>query len=305
MGSRGFRFKPDSYCGKNDSMTTVAYHLYQPKRQTTAVVFSSPHSGRDYPQAFLDSSVLDERRLRSSEDAFVDDLFAAAVDNGAPLLAASAPRAYVDLNRSADDLDPAVVRGVAANRTNARVASGLGVIPRVVAEGRAIRSGKITYAEAVERLEAFYHPYHRQLRALISDCHAQFGSALLIDCHSMPSEALSNHVGSSATRPQVILGDRFGATCDKRYVDQIEGFFRQEGFSVMRNSPFAGAFITQFYGRPALGQHAVQIEIDRSLYMNEHLVRPNGNFAAFQTLLSSVVADITRIGRRSLSLAAE
>ena len=139
-------------------MTPIEYYLREPKRLTSAVVFSSPHSGRDYPSAFLRASLLDDRALRSSEDAFVDDLFGAAPDFGAPLIAASAPRAYVDLNRSVEDLDPAIIQGVSRNHPNARVASGLGVIPRVVAEGRAIRSGKISYDEAQERLRKYYTP---------------------------------------------------------------------------------------------------------------------------------------------------
>lgn len=286
-------------------MTPIEYYLREPKRLTSAVVFSSPHSGRDYPAAFLRSSLLDDRALRSSEDAFVEDLFGAAPDFGAPLIAASAPRAYVDLNRSIEDLDPAIIRGVARGRPNARVASGLGVIPRVVSEGRAIQSGKIHYDEAIERLEAYYKPYHARLQQLLQQARAAFGEVLLIDCHSMPSEAVNHGRAEGVARPQVVLGDRFGASCGKAYVDRIEAIFRQEGFSVVRNSPFAGAYITQAYGRPAAGQHAIQIEIDRSLYMNEATICTTSEYANTKRRLTSVVRQICEIAMPQVGLAAE
>lgn len=286
-------------------MTPNEYYLREPKRLTSAVVFSSPHSGRDYPVDFLRASQLDDRTLRSSEDAFVEDLFGAAPDFGAPLIAASAPRAYVDLNRSAEDLDPAIIQGVARNRPNARVASGLGVIPRVVAEGKAIQSGKISYDEARERLQKYYTPYHTRLRQLLDRARNAFGHVLLVDCHSMPSEALSASRGQGQARPQIVLGDRFGASCGKTYVDRIEAICRQEGFTVMRNAPFAGAYITQTYGRPATGLHAIQIEIDRSLYMNEATIRTTSEFANTKRRLTSVVRQICDIAAPQVGLAAE
>lgn len=286
-------------------MTPIEYFLREPKRLTSAVVFSSPHSGRDYPAAFLQASLLDDRALRSSEDAFVEDLFGAAPDFGAPLIAASAPRAYVDLNRSIHDLDPAIINGVARGRPNARVASGLGVIPRVVAEGRAIQSGKIPYAEAQERLEKYYTPYHTRLQQLLEQARTRFGHVLLVDCHSMPSEAVKHGGSAGIARPQVVLGDRFGASCSKVYVDRIEAIFRQEGFTVMRNAPFAGAYITQAYGRPAAGQHAIQIEIDRRLYMNEATIRTTSEYANTRRRLTAVVRRICDIAAPQVGLAAE
>jgi N-formylglutamate deformylase len=268
-------------------------------------VFSSPHSGRDYTEPFLQDSLLDKLALRSSEDAFVDELFACAPALGAPLLCASAPRSFVDLNRSLDDLDPAMIKGVSRRAPNARVASGLGVIPRVVAEGRAIRTGKISYSDAVGRLDDYYRPYHARLQHLLDQTKESFGEALLLDCHSMPGEALSATRVKGAARPQIVLGDRFGATCAKHLVDQVEAAFKQEGFTVMRNTPFAGAFITQNYGRPATHQHAVQIEIDRSLYMDEATVTKNSAFDDVQVRLARVVKHICgAMGSRS-ELAAE
>lgn len=286
-------------------MAESAYNLAMPEARSSCAVFASPHSGRDYPFAFLQSSVLDERAIRSSEDAFIDILFEAAPRHGAPLLAARMPRAYVDLNRHESELDPAVIRDVAPGGHNPRVASGLGVIPRVVAGGRAIMSGKMDRTEAEHRLDRFHRPYHRRLRLLLDEAQRQFGQAILFDCHSMPHEALVAARYPAGETPDVVLGDLFGAACDRGIVEQVEGIFLGAGLSVARNAPFAGAFAMQQYGRPTRRQHALQIEIDRSLYMNEAMVRPNGNFHAFQKVMGEVVAALADIGRSDMSLAAE
>ncbi|MGR3461675.1 MAG: N-formylglutamate amidohydrolase [Roseovarius sp.] len=287
-------------------MPKAAYHLTHPERRTTSVVFASPHSGRDYSWSFLRRTRLNEHSVRSSEDAYVDQLFDSAPRAGAPLLRAGAPRAYVDLNRSPDELDPALIEGVSRQGHNPRIASGLGVIPRVVANGRAIYSGKITLAEARHRIDDFWHPYHEALQGQLDQAHLMFGQAILIDCHSMPHEAMDSVASRGLRRPEVVLGDRFGAAADGGIVDRIEAAFTHAGLMVTRNTPFAGAYITQAYGRPSRGRHAVQIEIDRALYMNEWLIRPNGNFEAFQRLMRGVVQEITEIGRaQAMPLAAE
>lgn len=279
-------------------MPNRSYRLESPDQQTTSVVFSSPHSGRDYPRDFLRASVLDDSSIRSSEDAFVDDLFAAAVEFGAPLLAARVPRAFVDLNRSADELDPALVEGVRRSSHNPRITSGLGVIPRVVSNGRAIYRGKMPLAEARARIDACWRPYHAALQAQLDITNRTFGEVILIDCHSMPHEALDGVARNSARRPEIVIGDRFGASAAPEIVARIEGAFAGAGLSVVRNTPFAGAYVTQTYGRPSRRQHAIQVEIDRSIYMDEERIRPNGNFHAFRRLLRGVVAEIAAIGHR-------
>ena len=287
-------------------MPRAAYYLTHPARRTTSVVFASPHSSRDYPWSFLRRTTLNEHSVRSSEDAFVDELFESAPRFGSPFLKAGAPRAYVDLNRSTEELDPALIEGVRKLGHNPRVASGLGVIPRVVANGQAIYSGKITMAEAQRRIDTYWRPYHEALQAQLDQAHLMFGEAILIDCHSMPHEAMDTVARSGVRRPEVVLGDRFGAAAAEHVVDRIEAAFAGAGLVVTRNTPFAGAFVTQHYGKPARGCHAVQIEIDRALYMNERLIRPNGNFAAFKRLLEGVIAEIAAIGRREeKALAAE
>jgi N-formylglutamate amidohydrolase len=276
-----------------------------PDIRTTAVVFASPHSGREYPWSFVRRTILDERTLRSSEDAFVDRLFDAAPLHGAPLLTAIAPRAWIDVNRSADELDPALIEGVKRTAHNPRVSSGLGVVPRVVANGRAIYRGKISRKEADARIEEFWKPWHLALSTLMDDSTALFGEAILIDCHSMPHEAIETISHPRGARPEIVLGDRFGAAAGSDIVDKIEGALTAAGLRVARNAPFAGAFVTQNYGRPARNRHVVQVEIDRSLYMNEQMIRPNNNFPAFKALIDRVVADVTDIGRADLPMAAE
>ena len=284
---------------------TQAFRLIRPAKVTTSVVFSSPHSGRDYAQEFLAASVLSALQLRSSEDAYVDRLFARAPLMGAPLFLARAPRAFIDLNRGADELDPAVVEGVARPAHNPRISSGLGVIPRVVAGGRAIYSGKLPLAQARARILQHWHPWHDGLRALLAETQATFGEAILLDCHSMPHEAIESHARPGQPLPEVVLGDRFGAAAERGLVDRIEQVFRDEGFRTARNSPFAGAYIAQAYGHPVSRKHVVQIEIDRSLYLDERQVEPLPAFSAFCLRMARVTERLAQLGRSGLSLAAE
>ncbi|MEQ9112937.1 MAG: N-formylglutamate amidohydrolase [Miltoncostaeaceae bacterium] len=283
----------------------MAYRLTMPDIRTTSVVFASPHSGRDYPWNFVRRSVLDEKTLRSSEDAFVDRLFDTAPLHGAPLLTATAPRAWIDVNRSADELDPSLIEGVSKSAHNPRVSSGLGVVPRVVANGRAIYRGKISLREAHARIDGIWKPWHDALDQLLKDSLVMFGEAILVDCHSMPHEAIESIGHSQGRRPDIVLGDRFGAAASSEIVDRIEAAFEAAGLRVARNAPFAGAYVTQHYGRPARGQHAVQIEIDRALYMNEQAIRPNNNFENFKAIIDEIVADIADAGRADVALAAE
>lgn len=278
-------------------MTHAAFTLGTPDHCTTCVLFASPHSGRAYSAEFLRSSVLDHHTIRSSEDAFVDQLISSAPAHGAHSISATAPRAFVDLNRGAEELDPAVVSGLRRVSHNPRISSGLGVIPRVVANGRAIYRGKMPLAEARRRLDMHWHPYHAQLRSMVDGLHAQFGQAILIDMHSMPHEAIEGLNHAPGQRPDVILGDRFGAAAAGRVVDHVEAAFSAAGLRVARNAPFAGAYIAQSYGRPSRNQHVVQVEVDRALYMDEARIVPNANFTAFQRLMSDVVGTIADYGR--------
>ncbi|MHA6324615.1 N-formylglutamate amidohydrolase [Roseivivax sp. CAU 1753] len=273
-------------------MPKSAYHLYRPDALSSCVVFASPHSGRDYPWSFLRHTVLDEHAIRSSEDAYVDRLFDCAPDYGAPFLKAGAPRAFVDLNRAAEELDPALIEGVRRVGHNPRVASGLGVVPRVVANGRAIYRGKLPAAEATRRIDGYWRPYHACLQTLLQEAEMGFGQAVLVDCHSMPHEAAEGTARAGGMRPEIVIGDRFGASADPGIVDLIEAAFLRAGLVVTRNTPFAGAYITQHYGKPSRRQHAIQIEIDRAIYMDERTIKPNAHFHAFRKLLRGVIAEI-------------
>jgi N-formylglutamate amidohydrolase len=287
-------------------MTADSYHLAQPLRRDTSVIFSSPHSGRSYSRDFLAQAQLDSRSIRSSEDAYVDLLIDMATDFGIPLLTAKAPRAFIDLNRAADELDPSVIDGVARGMHNPRVSSGLGVIPRVVANGRAIYRGKITLDDAQDRIAQYWQPYHSALRRLIAQSHASFDEAILIDFHSMPHEAIDAHARPGQAKPDVVLGDRFGSAAGPEVMDRVEAAFMAAGLRVVRNAPFAGAYITQAYGRPQQGQHVVQVEIDRGLYLDEPRVEPSRDFADFRRVMGRIVAELSDIGRISkLGLAAE
>ena len=286
-------------------MPKASYHLIHPESRTTSVVFASPHSGRDYPSSFLRTTVLDAHTVRSSEDAFVDRLFDSAPRQGAVFIKAGAPRAYVDLNRAADELDPALIEAAPPRRNNPRVATGLGVIPRVVANGRSIYHGKLSMDEAQHRIDTFWRPYHRTLQRVMCENRDRFGEAVLIDCHSMPREAVMQLARTRAGRPDIVIGDRFGTSADAAIVDRIESIFASFGFNVARNSPFAGAYMVQQYGKPAKGHHAVQVEIDRSLYMDEARIEPNNHFGTVREAMRLITAEIADLGRPRNALAAE
>jgi N-formylglutamate amidohydrolase len=290
------------FCDSTEISLTHSFELIRPHVQTSPVLVSSPHSGRIYPPAFLAQSALDMAAIRSSEDAFVDRLVACAPKLGAPLLLAHVPRAYIDLNRGHDELDPAVIHGARRSDGNPRIASGLGVVPRVVSGGRAIYSGKLSFAEAEARIAAHWHPYHTALRALMNETISRFGYAILLDMHSMPTEAAQMQ---RPHQPEIVLGDRHGASASGAVVAQIESAFTAQGLRVMRNTPFAGAYIAQHYGRPFAGAHVVQIEMSRGLYMDEAQILPLAGFAGFAAKIESVIARLIGKYAAPSALAAE
>ncbi|WOS62288.1 N-formylglutamate amidohydrolase [Sinorhizobium fredii] len=266
------------------------FEVLEPASQRIPFVFNSPHSGRYYPQTFLEQSRLDSHSIRRSEDHFVDELFQSATLLGAPLLRAHFPRAFLDVNREPYELDPRMFDGVLpahANISSMRVAGGLGTVPRLVAENMEIYRSRFPVEEALARIEAIYKPYHATLRKLIARTHVQFGMAVLVDCHSMPGNV---HLPGSGQRPDFIIGDRYGtsaaAELSRVAVELLEGL----GYAVTRNKPYAGGFITEHYGRPTRGLHALQIEINRSLYVDESTLDKKSGFAALATDLATFVA---------------
>ena len=284
---------------------TPATRVDEPSALLSGVVFSSPHSGRVYFPEFVEASRLTAHALRASEDAFIDDLFRQAVDFGAPLISATAPRAFIDVNRAPGDLDPALIDGAEPRPANARVIAGLGVVPRIVAEGVPIYDRRISLADAQRRIARWHAPYHRRLSDLLIRARRRFGSAFLVDCHSMPSVAMGP-TRRGASTADVVLGDRFGASCDPGIVDRAEASFVRAGFRVARNAPFAGGYITERYGRPAAGVSALQIEIDRAIYLDQSSVAPSEGFEALRRALTPVIAEVCAIiAEPEVSVAAE
>lgn len=286
-------------------MSDMSYAMNAVQNPCGPVVFSSPHSGRDYQNTFGDTSILDAQTLRSSEDAFVDDLYDYAEDVRIPMIRAMAPRAFVDLNRSRMDLDPAVIEGHRTRGVNMRVNAGLGVIPRVVAHARPIYRGKISKTEAESRLCRIWDPYHTRLRGLLDRAHAQFAQAILIDCHSMPQDAIENMRTEHGHMPDIVIGDRYGRSADPALSLTVQRIFETAGFHVMRNAPFAGAYIAQCYGAPKHNRHVIQIEINRSLYMHEDTITKRRDFDALRRRLRPVIADLALLGRGADTLAAQ
>ena len=265
----------------------LPFLLIEPLRKAGPVVFASPHSGRCYPEAMLCRSRLDLRSLRCAEDAYVDALFSAAPSLGAPLLCANIARAYVDLNRHAEELDARMFAGplaLPARAASGRVHAGLGVIPRIAGDGREIYAAKLCPKEAEERLDRVYRPYHAALEGLLIATKEQFGCAILVDCHSMPSAVR----GPNA--PDIVLGDRFGASAKPGLTARIEALLRHLGYRVARNAPFAGGHITEIHGQPQTGRHAIQLELCRGLYMNEVNLEPNADFARVRADMGRLIA---------------
>ena len=267
------------------------FELVMPDVQTAPVVFASPHSGRNYRVDFVAAARLDATGLRRSEDSFVDELFAGVPGTGAPLLCATFPRAYCDPNREAWELDPAMFADdlpAWVNTTSARVGAGLGTLARVVATGETIYREKLPFSEAEFRVQSCWTPYHERLAALLAETRQRFGSCLLIDCHSMPAH------GGRGSAPDIVLGDAHGTSCSGRITSLVETTLTSMGYEVRRNDPYAGGYVTRHYGRPREGVHALQIEIARSLYMDEGCFARRPGFAVLQghlTTLAERLAD--------------
>jgi len=257
------------------------YQVIQPSTRQAPMIFTSPHSGEVYPCDLLAASNLPLLSLRRSADNFVDQIFAAAPEHGAPLLYATYARAYLDLNREPWELDPKMFDEALPahiNSTSLRVAGGLGTIPRLAANGQQIYSSKLSFTEAQKRLKRIYFPYHQCLSQMLAESHSAFGYCLLIDCHSMPSTGVftrDNNTGDAANnlhRADIVLGDRFGTACAPELINHAQNTLTALGLRVQRNNPYAGGFTTYHYGRPAAGVHALQIEINRRLYMDENQI---------------------------------
>lgn len=270
------------------------YVVESPDAMASPVFLNSPHSGESFPSAFLARAQISRQMMRRASDLYVDELFLPAVAQGLPLMRAVLPRSFVDLNREPFELDPRLIAGplpIDANTRSLRVAGGLGTVPRVIGDQIEIYAGKLTLEEALHRIEHAYVPYHLRLHRELAQRHARHGHVVLIDLHSMPSQS-----GPRPNRmmPDLILGDRFGASCDPALIHRVESLARDLGFRVERNQPYAGGYITEHYGRPTLGWHALQIEINRALYMDEVHLEPHAGFSAVSEALTTLVVSLSQ-----------
>jgi N-formylglutamate deformylase len=282
-------------------MIDPPFEVAEPSTIAAPFLFNSPHSGIIYPRAFVEQARLDLQSLRRSEDTFVDTLFSAVTEAGMPFMRAHFPRCYVDVNREPYELDPRMFEGrlpAYANTRSMRVSGGLGTVARIVGEAQEIYGRRIPVDEAITRIENFYKPYHRALRRMMVQMQRSFGLAVLIDCHSMPSN--TGHRDERA-RTDIVLGDRYGTSCAGVITDVLELELRRRGFAVVRNKPYAGGFITEHYGNPASGMHAVQIEINRSLYMDERSYQPSPRFDEVRRNLLEVADALMKIDHLHLA----
>jgi len=280
------------------------YELAAPARQTVAGLFASPHSGTDYKPEFLAASRLDLVTLRRSEDAFVDELFGAAPPRGAPFLKALFPRAFVDPNREPWELDAAMFSGplpAYVNSRSPRVAAGLGTIARVVANGEEIYAGKLDFDEAARRIERYYRPYHAALQGLIDRTRERFGWCFLIDCHSMPSVGGPMDRDPGMRRVDFVLGDCHGASCGPALVETVETYLVGLGYVVTRNLPYAGGYVTRHYGRPERGVHALQIEVNRALYMDEERIERRPRLSRLAAEMEGLIGAIAALDGAELA----
>lgn len=280
-----------------DAMTPP-FHVARPNNWQGGIVFASPHSGNIYPKALLKRSQLSLLELRKNEDVFIDRLFAPAVEYGAPLLTARFPRCFVDVNRAPEELPSAQL--TTGTRTTPRAELGLGVVPSIISQGRPIYKTAPSRAATDARLEALYFPYHNELSALLSEAKRHRGHALLIDCHSMPAFSLTGD-----KRPDVILGDRYGQSCHPETLARIEAIFQAVGLNVVRNHPYAGGYVTSHYGQPDIGIEAVQIELNRDLYLNPITLNPNKNYSRFEAIIERIIRDIIAGFEQDDALAAQ
>ncbi len=268
------------------------------------LVLASPHSGRRYPNDFLRATRLDARTLRRSEDSYVDEIFAGGPQHGAPLLKALFPRAFLDTNREAFELDPEMFDEALPDYVNTRsprVAAGLGTIAKVVAHGQNIYRSKLPFSTALDRVTRYYQPYHAALHGIVDEAVGRFGYCILVDCHSMPSNGGGIGARRTSRKVDFVLGDCYGSACNSIITDTVESWLLDHGYVVARNAPYAGGYTTRHYGRPRAGVHAIQIEINRSLYMDERNLKRKPYIATLTEQMGQLIVDVGAIDTEHLT----
>ncbi len=287
-------------------LTPNSFEILAPAHWLAPMVFNSPHSGHGLPQQFRALSELNESQLRASEDSHVDELFSGCLDAGAPLMRSLLSRAFLDLNREPYELDARMFRErlpAYVNCASPRVASGLGTIPRTVGDGVLIYRSPLDFAEAVNRIETVYRPYHRALGALLDEAYSVTGTVLLVDCHSMPSSAVTHLRHGQRQSVDVVLGDRYGSACTPDISECVEAHMQKAGLIVNRNKPYSGGFFTENHGRPRQRRHALQIEVNRALYMNEASHDPHAGFVPLKHVFTTLAAELSELLKTRQGLA--
>lgn len=266
-----------------------AFDRHGPVEPWSPVVISVPHAGRDYPSAVLDRSRAPLSVVQRLEDRFADLLVQPLIARGHSVIVARVPRAVIDLNRQEREIDPLVVRSLPHNYpviASAKVQGGLGLFPRRLQGVGELWRRPIEWGEAAWRIEHLHRPYHAALSAMMQRARAAFGHAILLDVHSMPT--LPESPGASA-QPRVVLGDRFGQSASGRLMALADGLFSGAGYATAQNHPYPGNYLIERHGRPIEGFHALQLEIDRGLYLDAKLEQPGNGLAAVQQILASLV----------------
>ena len=261
-----------------------------------SVMFSSPHSGRHYPDDFQNLLAVPLMDLRRVEDAFVDQLFSHVSEFGAGMISAVYARSFVDLNRAPEELDSRMFKDgppTPAGERSPRVEAGLGCIPRIAASGKDIHTRMLSRSEADDRLNRAYLPYHTALSNWMDNMAERTGQAVLIDCHSMPSVVAGRRI-----QADIVLGSRHGSSCDESLTRLVEYGFARLGYRVIRNTPYAGGYLTQRHGSPQDGRHALQIEINRRLYMDETEVRLKSGYHRLQQDIRGIAQSIMEWSRK-------
>lgn len=278
----------------------TSFEQFGPWPPASPVILSVPHAGRDYPQALRAALRVPTAALLPLEDRFVDRV--AAMARGiCTMLVQTTPRAWIDLNRGEDERDPRVDEGArptALPLASPKLRSGLGLVPRRASGTADIWRRRFTDAEIAQRIAEDHRPYHAALAAALAAARTRFGVAVLLDVHSMPPLG-----GTGAAR--LVIGDRFGRSCAARFVARIEAAAAHAGIRHALNSPYAGAHILDRHGRPAGGIHAVQLEIERALYLGARLDQPGPGLAATAALLADVIAALEDEALAPMAMAAE
>ena len=282
----------------NQGQLISPFEIMSPETQRIPFVYSSPHSGKLYPPEFIKTSRLELKSLRGSEDCYVDELFSAAPNVGAPLIKAIFPRVFIDANREPYEFDPSMffepLPDFVTTSSN-KISAGLGTIAKVVADGEKIYSEKLHLSDALNRVNNYYLPYHNSLEKLITITKENFGCCTLIDCHSMPPNKIGNGGRNNKSPADIVLGDNHGRSANKVLVNEIMGFFVSQGLSVKINDPYPGGYTTSNYGKPQTGVQAIQIEINRALYMDEKSMKRNEGFLETKNIMDRLVSHLSKL----------